>query len=146
MFLSMQLLCFYKQPPSLFLVHNNEGILKHKRLITNPYFSTSDSCFGVVHASVKEDSQSQQYEIEPEKAREALKKLDEQMQSLSNKPSKARKLKVSDLKLPVEVGSDKETLEITDSFLATVAGGLVLFTILYNVLFYTVIKPGIDGS
>jgi len=34
---------------------------------------------------LKEDSQSQQYEVEPEKAREALKKLDEQMQSLSSK-------------------------------------------------------------
>jgi len=34
---------------------------------------------------VKEDSQSQQYEVDPDKAREALKKLDEQIQSLSNK-------------------------------------------------------------
>jgi len=40
----------------------------------------------------------------------------------------------------------KEQLEISDSFLGSVAGGLVLFTILYNWLFYTVIKPSIDGS
>jgi len=86
MFSSMQLLCFYQQPPSLFAVHTNGGIFKDKRFIINPYSSSSlKSCFGIVHASVKEDSQSQQYEVEPEKAREALKKLDEQMQSLSTR-------------------------------------------------------------
>jgi hypothetical protein len=36
-------------------------------------------------------------------------------------------------------------LEISESFLALLAGGLVLFTIFYNVLFITVIKPSIDG-
>jgi len=53
---------------------------------------------------------------------------------------------VPEVKLPTEQGSVKEQLEISDSFLGSVAGGLVLFTILYNWLFYTVIKPSIDGS
>ncbi|KAK7333300.1 hypothetical protein VNO80_30067 [Phaseolus coccineus] len=143
---SMQLLCFYQQPPSLFVVHTNGGIFKDKRFITNP--SSSSSCFGIVHASVKEDSQSQQYEVEPEKAREELKRLDEQMQSLSTRkrPSNAPKLKVPEVKLPTQQGSGKDQLEISDSFLGSVAGGLVLFTIFYNVLFHTVIKPAIDGS
>ncbi|WVY94961.1 hypothetical protein V8G54_034049 [Vigna mungo] len=122
----MQLLCFYQQPPSsLFVVHKNGDIFKDKRFITNPSFSSS-SCFGIVRASLKEDSQSQQYEVEPEKAREALKKLDEQMQSLSSKkqPSNASKLnKISELKLPTEQQRiDKDKLEISDSFLGSVAG------------------------
>ncbi|XP_047165433.1 uncharacterized protein LOC124834711 [Vigna umbellata] len=146
---SMQLLCFYQPPPSsLFVVHKNGDIFKDKRFITNPSFSSS-SCFGIVRASLKEDSQSQQYEVEPEKAREALKKLDEQMQSLSSKkqPSNASKLnKISEMKLPTEQRIDKDKLEISDSFLGSVAGVLILFTIFYNVLFYTVIKPSIDGS
>lgn len=37
-------------------------------------------------------------------------------------------------------------VEISGSFLASVAGGLLLFTIFYNILFLTVIKPSIDGG
>jgi len=45
-----------------------------------------------------------------------------------------------------EVISDNNgKLENSESFLALLTGGLVLFTILYNVLFLTVIKPAIDG-
>lgn len=41
--------------------------------------------------------------------------------------------------------SENGKLEISESFLALGAGALVLFTIFYNVLFITVIKPSIDG-
>lgn len=41
--------------------------------------------------------------------------------------------------------SENDKLEISESSLTLVAGGLVLLTILYNVLFITVIKPSIDG-
>lgn len=79
MFFSMQLLCFYKQPPpSLFASLSRQLVFKDTRLIKNPSFS---SC--IVY-SVKEDS-DKQYEVDPEKAREALKELDQQIQSLSNK-------------------------------------------------------------
>ncbi|XP_027335267.1 uncharacterized protein LOC113849514 [Abrus precatorius] len=146
MFFSMNLLCFYKQPPTLFaplstqLIPINEGIFKDKRLITNP------SSFGTVHA-VKEDSQSQQYEIDPEKAREALKKLDEQIQSQSTKQISSPKVRDSDVKLTEEqVSGTDGKLEISDSFLLSLTTGLVLFTIFYNILFYTVIKPSIDGA
>ncbi|XP_061367384.1 uncharacterized protein LOC133310471 [Gastrolobium bilobum] len=147
---SMQLLCFYKHPPPFFasfsrqlLVHSSEQgiIFKKRKLSTNPYYSSSSYC--IVHA-VKEDSQ--QYEIDPDEAREALKKLDQQFQSLSNKRvSSSPKLTVSDVKLTKEQASDTEKLGFSESFLSSLAVGLVLFTIFYNVLFYTVIKPSIDA-
>ncbi|GKU94030.1 hypothetical protein SLEP1_g7570 [Rubroshorea leprosula] len=36
--------------------------------------------------------------------------------------------------------------EVSGSFLTYLAGGLLIFTVFYNILFYTVIKPGIDGQ
>ena len=39
----------------------------------------------------------------------------------------------------------KKDFEISDSFLGYTAVALVLFTIFYNFLFYTVIAPAIDG-
>ncbi|XP_020219968.1 uncharacterized protein LOC109802947 [Cajanus cajan] len=144
MLFSKQLLSFYKQPPPLLVPlsrHINEGIFKENRFIKTPY---SSSCGIIVHA-VKEDSQSQQYEVDPEKAREALKKLDDQIQSLSNKQASTSKLRASEVKFPKEEAIGNDKLEISDSFLATLAGGLILFTIFYNVLFYSVIKPAIDG-
>ncbi|XP_057727028.1 uncharacterized protein LOC130942995 [Arachis stenosperma] len=139
---SLQLLCFYKQPPLcenlVHSDHNNSLLLKDKRLISNP------SNYFIVHA-VKEDSQ--QYEVDPDKAREALQKLDQEIQSLSNKPISSPKVRVSDMKISKEeVNEMDQKLEITDSLLTSVAGGLVLLTIFYNTLFYTVIKPSIDGS
>ncbi|KAE9598581.1 hypothetical protein Lal_00021046 [Lupinus albus] len=147
---SMQLLCFYKQPaPQLFASFSphtllSGGIFKDRKII-KPFSSSYSSSWCIVNA-VKEDSQ--QYEVDPDKAREALQELDKQLQSFSNKQVSSPKLRVSDVKLTEEqanVDNDKK-LEISDSFLAYVAAGLVLFTMFYNVLFYTVIKPSIDGS
>lgn len=36
-------------------------------------------------------------------------------------------------------------LDISGSFLANTAVALLIFTIFYNVLFYSVIKPSVDG-
>ncbi|AES70715.1 transmembrane protein, putative [Medicago truncatula] len=144
----MKPLSIYKQPPLLFaslskqLLHNDDrGIFKERRLIK--YSSSFNSCC-IVHA-LKEDSK--QYEIDPEKAREALKELDQKIQSLSNREVSSPKLKVSEMKPTREevISENNGKLEISESFLALLAGGLVLFTILYNVLFLTVIKPAIDG-
>lgn len=95
MLFSMQLLCFYKQPTPLFaslspqLVHSSDGVFKDRnwRLITKPSYS----CGCKVHA-VKEDN-SQQYEVDPVKAREALQQLDQQLQSLSNKQVSSPKVR-----------------------------------------------------
>ncbi|XP_058782141.1 uncharacterized protein LOC131656437 [Vicia villosa] len=143
----MKLLCIYKHPPSsLFtsvskpLLNNHKSIFKERKLIKNP--SSFSSCC-IVHA-LKEDST--QYEIDPEKAKEALKELDQKIQSISNKQVSSPKLKVSDFKpTREEMISENGKLEISESSLAFGAGGLVLLTILYNVLFITVIKPSIDG-
>ncbi|XP_057430713.1 uncharacterized protein LOC130723622 [Lotus japonicus] len=156
MLFSMQLLYFYKQPPSpLFpslprqLVHSDQAIFKNSRvIIINPSSSFSSCC--IVHAA-KEDSE--QYEIDPDKARESLKELDQQIQSLSNEQVSSPKVrvKVSDVKLAEDQvsgsgsGSGTDKIDISDSFLASLAGGLLFFSIFYNVLFYTVIKPSIDG-
>lgn len=39
----------------------------------------------------------------------------------------------------------EDGIEISGSFLASAAAGLLIFTIFYNILFLTVIKPAIDG-
>lgn len=52
----------------------------------------------------------------------------------------------SDVKLTAR--GDEATEEVTEfsgSFLAYTAGALFLFTIFYNLFFYAVIKPAIDG-
>ncbi|CAI8596811.1 unnamed protein product [Vicia faba] len=147
MLFSMKLHCFYKHPPSsLFasvskpLLNNHKSIFKERSLIKNP---SSFSLSGIVHA-LNEDSK--QYEIDPEKAKEALKELDQKIQSISNKQVSSPKLKVLDMKpTREEMTSENGKLEISESFLGLLAGGLVLLTILYNVLFITVIKPSIDG-
>ncbi|CAL5202434.1 unnamed protein product [Lathyrus oleraceus] len=138
----MKLLCIYKQPPSSPFASVSKLLLNnHKAIFKNP---CSFSLCCKVHA-LKEDSK--QYEIDPEKAKEALKELDQKIQSISNKQvSSPPKLKVLDTK-PTREGmiSENGKLEISESFLALGAGALVLFTIFYNVLFITVIKPSIDG-
>ncbi|CAK8565847.1 unnamed protein product [Lathyrus sativus] len=137
----MKLLCIYKQPPSSPFASVSKLLLNnHKAIFKNP---SSFSLCCKVHA-LKEDSK--QYEVDPEKAKEALKELDQKIQSISNKQVSSPKLKVPDMKpRREEMTSENGKLEISESFLGLVAGGLVLFTILYNVLFITVIKPSIDG-
>lgn len=77
---SMKLLCIYKQPPSSPFASVSKLLLNnHKAIFKNP---CSFSLCCKVHA-LKEDSK--QYEIDPEKAKEALKELDQKIQSISNK-------------------------------------------------------------
>lgn len=57
-----------------------------------------------------------------------------------------RLIAAADVKLTRGPGpAEQETLEISGSFLTNTTVALLIFTILYNVLFYTVIKPSIDG-
>ncbi|XP_073148228.1 uncharacterized protein [Henckelia pumila] len=95
--------------------------------------------FGAV-AAAKKDSE---FEVDPDEAREALRKLDEQLLSLSKKKVDPPKIRAVDLKQSTS-RVNEETSEISGSFLASVATVLLVFSIFYNVLFLTVIKPSID--
>ncbi|EEF48900.1 conserved hypothetical protein [Ricinus communis] len=108
-------------------------------LIGSSSSSSSSSC--VVRALEKD---SQQYEIDQEKAREALQKLDQQLQDLSKKQVTPPKVKVSDVKITRDQ-TIEEVPEMSGSFLAFFAAGLFLFTILYNLLYITVIDPSGDA-
>ncbi|CAA3013236.1 uncharacterized protein LOC111411885 [Olea europaea var. sylvestris] len=95
--------------------------------------------FNFVNA-VEKDSE---FEVDPDKAREALRKLDEQMQSLSKKQVDPPKIRASSLGRPSREMKE-ETTDFSGSFLAYLAFGLLVFTIIYNVIFLTVIKPSVD--
>ncbi|KAK4753700.1 hypothetical protein SAY87_001804 [Trapa incisa] len=89
----------------------------------------------------------QQYEIDQDKAREALAKLDQQLDSLSKKQVPLPKVRASDVKMardPV-AAAEEDATELPGSLLAYSAGALLVLTILYNVFFFTVIKPSVDG-
>ncbi|KAL2510835.1 Nuclear transcription factor Y subunit A-1 [Abeliophyllum distichum] len=91
--------------------------------------------------AVEKDSE---FEVDPDKAREALKKLDEQIQSLSKKQVVPPKIRASSLGRTSRQMKE-ETTDFSGSFLGYVAFALLVFTIVYNVIFLTVIKPSVDG-
>ncbi|KAL5764845.1 hypothetical protein ACOSQ2_017439 [Xanthoceras sorbifolium] len=109
---------------------------------TNPlYLSSSSSSSCVVHAA---DKDSQQFQVDPDEARQALQNLDQQLKTLSNKQISSPKIKAQDVKLTRDL-TEAEMPEISESFLMNTAVVLVIFTVFYNVLFYAVIKPAVDG-
>ncbi|KAI3964416.1 hypothetical protein MKX01_028751 [Papaver californicum] len=90
------------------------------------------------------------------KAREALKQLDNQLQSLTTKkgitqPPNMRRVSSSppnnlDAKADIDRDMMREPPpEYSDSFFAYSAFALLFISVFYNVLFLTVIKPSIDG-
>ncbi|GMI92355.1 hypothetical protein HRI_002904800 [Hibiscus trionum] len=105
----------------------------------NTNFPSSSSW--IVHAVEKD---TEQFEVDPEKAKEALQKLDQQFQTLSNKQVSTPKIRASDVKLTRDEMVE-DSPEVSGSFLAYLTVALLVFTIFYNVLFYSVIKPSIDG-
>nr|GMD64744.1 Chromosome partition protein like [Ipomoea batatas] len=87
------------------------------------------------------------YEVDPDKAREALRKLDEQLQSLAQKkPDPPPKIRASDVNgAPSRMTQVPEAKEIMSSDLVNLVILLFVLTILYNVFFLAVIKPAVDG-
>ncbi|KAJ9164341.1 hypothetical protein P3X46_023931 [Hevea brasiliensis] len=144
-----------KQPfslPQLSLISNNKPIpLISLRLLNGyTYFfkktstnqSSSSSC--IVHAAEKD---SQQFEIDPDRAREALQKLDQQLQDLSKKQVNPPKIKASEVKIARDQTTEEEPVpQLSGSFLALLTTALFLFTIFYNILYITVIEPSTDGA
>ncbi|XP_074331485.1 uncharacterized protein LOC141668494 [Apium graveolens] len=92
-----------------------------------------------------------EFEIDQDKAREALKKLDQQLQSISDKPVTPPKIRAADVKYTREQAEiDRSTAQSSPgladgSFQASLVVVLLIFTIFYNVIFITVIKPSVDG-
>ncbi|XVE78904.1 hypothetical protein DITRI_Ditri14bG0015500 [Diplodiscus trichospermus] len=123
---------------SQLIEHGGNNINSKKT--TNLSYSSSSSSW-IVHAVEKD---SKQFEVDPEKAKEALQKLDQQLQTLSKKQVSTPKIRASDVKLARDKVVE-DSPEISGSFLAYLTVALLIFTIFYNVLFYAVIKPSIDG-
>ncbi|XP_078149917.1 uncharacterized protein LOC144545201 [Carex rostrata] len=102
-------------------------------------------------SSEEEDAE---IEIDQKKAREALKRLDQQLQTLSQPqplspspptPPKPSPLPDSESDFFMRRDAREEMPEISDSYLLYAAGALVMLTIFYNVIFSFYIKPSIDG-
>ncbi|XP_058072744.1 uncharacterized protein LOC131221491 [Magnolia sinica] len=106
-----------------------------------------------LHAVEKES----QFQIDREKAREALQKLDQQLQSLSQRtesPSKNKRDSSSpsppyfDPSLERELMTGRRTEEmpeISGSYLAYSAVALVILTVFNNIVFGLFIKPSVEG-
>ncbi|OVA13620.1 hypothetical protein BVC80_373g12 [Macleaya cordata] len=96
--------------------------------------------------AVENDSE---FELDRKKALEALQQLDLQLQSLSKKEPPAPKRRVSTPNL--DSVADRASLmreelpEFSGSYLAYSAFALLFFSIFYNVIFITIIKPSVDG-
>ncbi|KAF7816039.1 Protoheme IX farnesyltransferase [Senna tora] len=95
----------------------------------NPRRGVGAGISAAILVKEKEDSESEQYDeydIDTEKAREALQKLDQQLQSLSTKKISSPKLRASDVKLmrgEESVNIREKEVEISPSFLAYTAAG-----------------------
>ncbi|CAN1158260.1 hypothetical protein LINPERPRIM_LOCUS11763 [Linum perenne] len=97
-----------------------------------------------VTANNNSQPQQEQYEIDPEQAKQALRRLDQQLQQLSTKQVAPPKVKASDVEITREQ-MRQELIEIPGSAVAYVVAALFAFSIFYNILFITFIKPAIDG-
>ncbi|KAG1368746.1 putative Cytochrome b [Cocos nucifera] len=102
-------------------------------------------------AAEKEETQ---FEIDREKAREALQKLDQQLQTLSQQESLPKKRPPSP-SLSTDLNLDRDRMtgmridempEISGSYLSYVAVALLILTIFNNIIFNAIIKPSVDGN
>lgn len=111
----------------------------------------------IVKATESDDdsssSSAQRFEVDRDKAREALKQLDQQIESQADeKPRTFVKTSSEVVRTSSGGGSSsmdpfmfEEPPEMSGSFLTTTAFLLLAFTLFYNILFFTVIKPSMDG-
>nr|XP_010923435.2 uncharacterized protein LOC105046525 isoform X2 [Elaeis guineensis] len=99
------------------------------------------------------EKEETQFEIDREKAREALQKLDEQLQTLSQQESLPKKRPSSPSLSDLNLDRDRmtgmrieEMPEISGSYLSYVAVALLILTIFNNIIFNAIIKPSVDGN
>ncbi|KAJ3674840.1 hypothetical protein LUZ60_005456 [Juncus effusus] len=100
------------------------------------------------------NSSERHTEVDGEKAREALRKLDQQIQSLSQTDDVPKKRIIPNPPTITEQELERELItrgvrgempEISDSYLAYTAIALVLLTIFNNFIFQSFVKPSVDG-
>lgn len=110
--------------------------------------------------NVAEESAGTQYNIDKEKAREALGNLDRQLQALSQKQDVAPKKKApglssatTDAASPSSMPDSRsqyvranEMPELSGSFLGYSAMALLVISIINNLIFILFIKPAVDGN
>ncbi|KAM1754775.1 hypothetical protein PS2_007058 [Malus domestica] len=123
------------------LLDSGDGVCRKKN--TNPLRNSSSSSSSCIVYAV--ENESQQFEVDPDKAREALKNLDQQLQSSSQTKFRPPKEKAPDVTFSRDRTKDEHVEEFSGSFFAITAAAVFAFTVFYNVLFYAVIKPSIDG-
>lgn len=97
----------------------------------------------IVRATDRDDSQ--RFQIDRDKAREALKQLDQQIESQADEKPRIISKTSSDVVRTNDPIMFEEPPEISGSFLTTSAFVLLALTLFYNILFITVIKPSMDG-
>lgn len=97
----------------------------------------------IVRATDRDDSQ--RFQIDRDKAREALKQLDQQIESQADEKPRIISKTSSDVVRTNDPIMFEEPPEISGSFLTTSAFVLLALTLFYNILFIAVIKPSMDG-
>ncbi|KAI3995406.1 hypothetical protein MKX01_025616 [Papaver californicum] len=134
--------------------HNKIGSSKFNEVAVFTKRSRKSLIFLQPLYAVENDSE---FELDrKKKAREALKQLDNQLQSLTTKkdttqPPNTRRVSSSppnnlDSKADIDRDMMRELPpEYSDSFFAYSAFALLFISVFYNVFFLTVIKPSIDG-
>ncbi|XP_010513917.1 PREDICTED: uncharacterized protein LOC104789947 [Camelina sativa] len=96
-------------------------------------------------SSSSSSSSSQRFQIDRDKAREALKQLDQQIESQADEKPRIIIKTSPDVVTTNDPIIFEEPPEMSGSFLTTSAFVLLALTLFYNILFITVIKPSMDG-
>ncbi|KAG9154834.1 hypothetical protein Leryth_019556 [Lithospermum erythrorhizon] len=118
-------------------------VIKRRSKTSSLYSSSSFQ----VHAVNREEPE---FEFDVEKARRSLRKLDEELESLaSKKQTSSPKIREPpsefDISQAPRMKAETSDNVLSESFLTNAAISLILFSIFYNIIFLTVIKPSIDG-
>ncbi|KAJ4970313.1 hypothetical protein NE237_003412 [Protea cynaroides] len=143
----LQFLSLQKPPPliiSSFLLLKRTTITSSLRFEYD-YKNTKKRRTNSSLCAVEEESH---FELDQDKAREALAELDQQLQSLSQKQNTPSKDRVSSADLVTEpdgLRMREEMPELSGSFLGYSAFALFMLSIFYNIIFITIIKPSMDG-
>ncbi|WOL07690.1 hypothetical protein Cni_G16437 [Canna indica] len=106
--------------------------------------------FPVIGAAGREEAPP--FEVDRDKAREALQQLDQQLENLAQQQALPKKKRPSppafdpNLERDLIMGRTEDMPEFSGSSVAYTTVALVLLTVLNNILFNVFIKPSVDGN